>query len=125
MLRDFFLVGIGSFFGGGLRLVVSKLVQSCFLGAFPWGTLLVNVLGCLLLGFLYGLDATCRWMSPTTKLILTTGFCGGFTTFSTFMNESVTLQKEGQGIYVLLYIIGSLALGMLMVVVGNQIAKMI
>lgn len=125
MFKDFLLVGIGSFFGGGARLLVSRWVQQLTAVPFPFGTLTVNALGCLLIGFLYGLNWTEGWMSPTTKLILTTGFCGGFTTFSTFMSETTTMHRDGNNIYVLLYIIGSLALGAFMVVAGNYIAKII
>ncbi len=125
MLKDFFIVGLGSFFGGGARFVVSKIVQSWTVLPFPLGTFAVNVLGCLLIGFFSGLNYGGTWLTPSTKLILTTGFCGGFTTFSTFMNESDSLLKEGNYLYVALYIFGSLALGLIAVVVGHQLAKAI
>ena len=123
MLKDFLLVGMGSFLGGGMRFLVSKLIQGCTVLAFPFGTFAVNVLGCLLIGFLSGLNDNGGWMTPSTKLILTTGFCGGFTTFSTFMNESNSLMKDGNMLYLSIYIIASLALGMLAVIIGNQLAK--
>ena len=88
MLRDFFLVGMGSFLGGGSRFIVSKVIQAWAPLSFPLGTFAVNILGCLIIGFLSGLHWPGGWMSPSMKLVLTTGFCGGFTTFSTFMNES-------------------------------------
>ncbi len=125
-MKEFLLVSIGSFFGGGLRYGVSKMVQSCTLIAFPFGTLAVNVLGCLLIGFLSGLNWNGNGlMSPSTKLLLTTGFCGGFTTFSTFMNEGSTLLKEEQYAYMMLYLFGSLALGLIAVLAGHQLAKMV
>lgn len=125
-MKELLLVSIGSFFGGGLRYGVSKMVQSCTLIAFPFGTLAVNVLGCLIIGFLSGLN----WngnnlMSPSTKLLLTTGFCGGFTTFSTFMNESSSLMKDGQYIYMMLYLFSSLTLGLIAVLAGHQLAKVV
>ncbi len=125
-MKELLLVCVGSFFGGGLRYIVSKMVQSCCLIAFPFGTMAVNVLGCLIIGFLSGLE----WdgnglMSPSTKLLLTTGFCGGFTTFSTFMSEGVSLMKDGQYFYMMLYIFGSLALGLVAVLVGNQLSKLV
>lgn len=123
-MKELLLVSIGSFFGGGLRYGVSKLVQSCTLIAFPFGTLAVNVLGCLIIGFLSGLNWNGNGlMSPSTKLLLTTGFCGGFTTFSTFMNESSSLMKDGQDPYMALYLFGSLALGLIAVLAGHQLAK--
>lgn len=125
-MKEIVLVSIGSFFGGGMRYWVSKMVQSCSLVGFPFGTMAVNVLGCLTIGFLSGLN----WngiglMSPSTKLLLTTGFCGGFTTFSTFMNEGSALMKEEQYVYMMLYLFGSLALGLIAVLIGHQLAKLL
>lgn len=125
MLKDIFWVGVGSFFGGSARLVVSRAVQRWTAMPLPWGTLSVNVLGCLLLGFLSGLDGICGTMNPTTKLTLTTGFCGGFTTFSTFMGEGVALRDAGHGFHALLYLFGSLALGMAMVILGSWLARVV
>ena len=125
MFKDILLVGLGSFMGGSARYVVSKIVQSWTLMAFPFGTLLVNILGCLLLGFFSGLHFGNGWLTPSTKLILTTGFCGGFTTFSTFMNESSSLMKDGNGLYLSIYIVASLVLGLFALLVGNQVARSI
>lgn len=123
-MKDVLLVSIGSFFGGGMRYWVSKLAQSCSLVAFPFGTMTVNVLGCLIIGFLSGLNWNGEgWMSSTTKLLLTTGFCGGFTTFSTFMNEGAGLMKDEHYTYMAVYLFGSLALGLIAVLVGHQLTK--
>lgn len=65
------------------------------------------------------------WMSPSAKLLLTTGFCGGFTTFSTFMNEGAGLMKEENYLYMMLYLFGSLALGLIAVLAGHYLAKII
>ena len=132
-MKEVLLVSIGSFFGGGMRYWVSKVVQSCSLIAFPLGTMTVNVLGCLIIGFLSGLNWNggsvdgCKWawMSPSTKLLLTTGFCGGFTTFSTFMNEGAGLMKDEQYAYMALYLFGSLTLGLFAVLAGHYLAKLI
>lgn len=100
------------------------MVQSCSLIAFPFGTMTVNVLGCLIIGFLSGLNWNGGgWMSPSTKLLLTTGFCGGFTTFSTFINEGSALMKDEHYTYMMLYLFGSLALGLIAVLSGHQLAK--
>lgn len=125
-MKEVLWVSIGSFFGGGMRFWVSKVVQSWTIIAFPFGTMAVNVLGCLIIGFLSGLN----WnggglMSPSTKLLLTTGFCGGFTTFSTFMNESSALMKDEQYTYMMLYLFGSLVLGLIAVLAGHYLAKLI
>lgn len=124
-MKELLIVSIGSFFGGGMRFLVSKMVQSCTVFAFPFGTMTVNVLGCLIIGFLSALTWTGTVMSPSTKLLLTTGFCGGFTTFSTFMNETSSLMKEGEYLYVFLYLFGSILLGFLAVLAGQQLAKIV
>ena len=125
-MKELLLVSIGSFFGGGMRFWISKMVQSYTFIAFPFGTMTVNVLGCLIIGFLSGLN----WnggglLSPSVKMLLTTGFCGGFTTFSTFMNEGAGLMKEENYLYMMLYLFGSLALGLIAVLTGHYLAKMI
>ncbi len=125
-MKEVLIVSIGSFFGGGMRYWVSKMVQSCTVIAFPFGTMAVNVAGCLIIGFLSGLNwREGGWMSPSAKLLLTTGFCGGFTTFSTFMNEGAGLMKEENYLYMMLYLFGSLALGLIAVLAGHYLAKMI
>ena len=122
-MKEILIVSIGSFFGGGMRYWVSKMVQSCSLIAFPFGTMTVNVLGCLIIGFLSGLNWNGGgWMSPSTKLLLTTGFCGGFTTFSTFMNEGASLMKDEHYTYMILYLLGSLAIVLIAVLVGHALA---
>ncbi|MCI6617638.1 MAG: fluoride efflux transporter CrcB [Prevotella sp.] len=125
MFKEFLLVGCGSFFGGGLRFVVSRLMQAWTLAPYPWGTFTVNVLGCLLIGFLTGLPAAGQWLSPQTRLFLTTGFCGGFTTFSTFMNENHALLREDHFSVVTLYVLASLLVGFLAVLAGHHAARML
>ena len=123
-MKEILIVSIGSFFGGGMRYWISKMVQSSTLIAFPFGTMTVNVWGCLIIGFLAGLNGNGGgWMSPSTKLLLTTGFCGGFTTFSTFMNEGSALMKDEHYTYMMLYLFGSLTLGLIAVLSGHQLAK--
>ena len=123
MLKEFLIVSTGSFFGGGVRYVVSRWLQTLTLLPFPLGTFVVNVAGCLLIGFLSGLNYGGGFMTPTTKLLLTTGFCGGFTTFSTFVNEGSALGRDGNFTWLALYIIGSLVVGFLCLLAGNMISK--
>lgn len=123
MLKEFLIVSTGSFFGGGTRYVVSQWLQTLTSLSFPLGTFVVNVVGCLLIGFLSGLNYGGGFMTPTTKLLLTTGFCGGFTTFSTFVNEGSALGRDGNFTWLALYIIGSLAVGFLCLLAGNMISK--
>jgi CrcB protein len=121
-MKELLLVSIGSFFGGGARYLVSKAVQSWVAASFPWGTMVVNIVGCFLIGLLSGLSLG-ENISPSTKLILVTGFCGGFTTFSTFMNENLLLGREGSMLSAILYTLASLALGLIAVLLGYQIVK--
>ncbi len=124
-MKEILLVGAGSFVGGSLRYVVSKLIQQYAEGGFPLGTMAVNVIGCLIIGLLSGLNWPGGIMSPASKLFLTTGLCGGFTTFSTFMNESVALSNNANYTLMLLYMFGSLALGFTAVLVGYWLAKLL
>lgn len=121
-MKEFLLVGIGSFLGGGMRFLVSKAMTSWMASSFPLGTFTVNIIGCLIIGFVSGLPLG-GWFSPNTKLILTTGFCGGFTTFSTFMSENSSLAKDGNFTLAALYIFASLTIGFLCVIAGHQLAK--
>lgn len=121
-MKDFLLVSLGSFVGGGARFLVSRALQQC-VAPFPLGTLAVNVIGCFVIGLVSSLPLTAGWLSPSVRLLLTTGFCGGFTTFSTFMNENATLLKEGHGVLLALYVVASLALGFIAVIAGQQTAK--
>lgn len=122
MLKNLFIVGLGSFVGGAARYAVSKCLQSTTLLALPWGTFAVNIIGCLAIGFVCGLDNNGS-LPPQAKLFLTTGFCGGFTTFSTFMNENASLMNDKNGMALSLYLFGSIALGLAAVVAGHQLGK--
>ena len=122
MIKDILLVGVGSFLGGSLRMIISKYVQLAIVGSFPLGTMVVNVLGCFLIGVFSSLSSDNGGVSPAVRLMLTTGFCGGFTTFSTFMNEHATLLKGGDGFMLSsLYLIASLVLGFIALLAGRQI----
>lgn len=121
-MKDLLLVCMGSFFGGGARYLVSKVFQSSVASTFPWHTLIVNVVGCFLIGLLSGSSVGSQ-LSPPTKLVLVTGFCGGFTTFSTFMNENLLLGRDGSMLTPILYTFLSLALGLVAVIAGYQILK--
>ncbi len=122
-MKELLLVSIGSFVGGGLRYAVSRLLAACVGGAFPLGTFTVNVVGCLLIGLLSGAGASGGWLSPSVRLLLTTGFCGGFTTFSTFMNESASLAADGRALTSLLYMGASLLVGFAAVVAGHLLGR--
>lgn len=111
-MRTVLLVGLGSFIGGVARYLLSLFIQNKAVNSFPYGTLTVNVFGCFLIGIVYGLFVR-SGLSSEWRLFLATGILGGFTTFSTFSYESMTLMREGQAGTALLYIGFSLVLGLL------------
>lgn len=88
-------VGIGGFIGASLRYLVSTESTKWFGNQFPYGTLIVNIIGGLLIGFIFELYTSTDLITPTMKLFLTTGIMGGLTTFSTFSYETITLISEG------------------------------
>ena len=95
IIKNIILVGCGSFIGGTARYIISVVMKSDSKG-FPWGTLLVNLAGCLLIGLLWGhFGKNCNECS-SWYLFLTVGLCGGFTTFSTFSKEALTMLQAGQ-----------------------------
>ncbi len=121
MWRNILWVGAGSFIGGALRYAVSMLVK--YSGGFPWATFIVNLLGCLVIGLLWGISSRCSNVSQQLALFLSVGFCGGFTTFSTFSKESMQLIQSGNWMYLAFYMAGSVVLGLLLVTAGYQIVK--
>ena len=121
MWKNILLVGAGSFVGGALRYMVSLWLK--YSGGFPWATFAVNMLGCFLIGLLWGLFCRYSNVSQQLLLLLSVGFCGGFTTFSTFSKESLQLIQSGNWMYLALYLLGSIVLGFLLVAIGYQIAK--
>lgn len=124
-MRELICVFLGGGFGSLLRyaIVLAKdhlrLNPLSFLGqtVFPWPTLVANVLGCLLIGLFYSLSSRLEW-SLETRLLLTTGLCGGFTTFSTFSNEGLSLLRDGHYSLFVLYLVLTLALGLAAVGLG-------
>ena len=89
------LIGLGGGAGAILRYALSSAVQSAAGGAFPLGTLLVNVLGCFGIGVLSGMAEARAFGSPEARALLVVGLLGGFTTFSAFANETVTAARAG------------------------------
>jgi fluoride exporter len=91
---------------------------------FPLGTLAVNVLGSLLIGFLYALFSR-QIIGEDYRLFLAVGFCGGFTTFSTFSNENLHLMRDGQWLSFILYTVGTLLLCLISVWLGDKVGQWI
>lgn len=127
-MRELLCVFIGGGVGSTLRFIISLYWRHLSLHPryadilFPWPTFVANVLGCLLIGILYQYSARWGW-SPEVRLLLTTGFCGGFTTFSTFSYENITLLQSGHYAVFLTYFLASLLLGCLAAFLPTLIAN--
>jgi fluoride exporter len=125
MLNNILLVALGGAAGSTGRYLCQKWVNDLYQHSFPLATFLVNISGCLLIGILYALGEKNNVLSQQARLLLITGFCGGFTTFSTFAFENVNLLRTGDHLYFLLYAAGSVVLGIAAVYIGNLIIKLL
>jgi CrcB protein len=121
-MKQVLLVFLGGGFGSTLRFLISKNLNS--VSSIPLGTLLVNFFGSLLIGFILGLGMKQEAISPNTTLLLATGFCGGFTTFSAFSFENQALLKAGDYINFGIYSAGSIFLGIAAVLIGIWLSKL-
>ena len=123
MFKSLLFVGVGSFIGGVLRYSVSVLMRGLCGQSFPWGTLLVNLVGCFAFGVIFALFGRYGSTNSGWCLLLTTGVCGGFTTFSTFANESVLMLQNGNWLGFVGYVAASIVVGFALVALGYMIFK--
>ncbi len=123
-MKQILLVFMGGGIGSIFRYVLSKSLNS-YLQHFFLGTFLVNVIGCLLIGLLLGISLKENVLSQNHTLLLATGFCGGFTTFSAFAFEEYSLLRAGDLFHFSIYTISSIVLGILAVGVGLWLAKLL
>lgn len=124
MLRLILIVGTGGFIGTVGRFLLSRLIHANTLTSFPLGTFTVNIIGCLLIGIIYGIAGKSNIISPDLRLFLTVGVCGGFTSFSTFSSENLFLLKDGNFMLFALYTSLSVFLCLVAVYLGNLITKL-
>lgn len=117
------LVGAGGFVGSVARFLSGQLIVRYYPSSFPWGTFAVNIVGCFLIGMIYAFSEKGNLLSPEMRLLLATGFCGGFTTFSSFAYESIALMKDGELFYTFLYVAASIVIGFLAAYLGVFIVK--
>ena len=122
MIKDLLLVGIGSGIGGVCRYLLS-LFMSHSQNGFPWGTFIANIAGCMLIGVLWGVMSRFQNLSPAFSLLLMVGFCGGFTTFSTFSKEGLAMLQTNNFTLFTLYTVGSIVLGIVAVAIGYLTTK--
>ena len=121
MLRPLLLVALGGALGSALRYLTALLLARHYTGSIPLATLVVNLVGCFLIGLLIGLCSETSHL----RLLFITGFCGGFTTFSTFTAESYTMFREGASGLALLYIAGSVLIGLLALWLGLSLSRLL
>ena len=125
MLSRFLLISIGAALGANARYFIGLWASGKFGVAFPYGTTIVNITGALMLGFVLELTTDRFFTSPEAKLLIATGFLGSYTTFSTYMIESITLMREGNMLLGVANIAGEAILGLLFAVLGMYIARII
>lgn len=124
-MQNILAVFIGGGTGAVLRYLAGVLTVKVLNVNLPVSTFVVNIAGCFILGFLFALFVSKPEINPALKLALTAGFCGGLTTFSTFSLELFEMLKNAQYMQVLVYLVSSLAVGLLAVWIGVNSAKLI
>lgn len=125
MLQKTLALGIGGFIGSNLRYWITFWAQNLFANEFPHGTLIVNMLGCFILGFLTVYGSEVVNFSLNTKLLLGTGMMGALTTFSTFSYETINLIRLSEYKLALINIFLNLLVGLIAVLIGFELAKRI
>ncbi len=125
MIKTLLLIGSGGFLGSISRFLVSRIMQNHFPSSFPYGTFLVNIAGCFLIGLVYSISDRGVFINPGWKMFLAVGFCGGFTTFSTFANENLAMLRDGDFYHFAIYTGLSIFLGIAATLAGVLIPKTI
>lgn len=118
-------VAIGSGIGGVARLLLGNFIQQRVGTSFPLGTLVINITGSFILGFLIRYALATPNITPELRALMTTGFCGGYTTFSTYSYETATLIEDGRYERASLYIVLSVGIALLGVFGGFAAARQI
>jgi len=125
MVKSMLFAGFGGFIGTVLRFLVSKYFQIHFDSVFPWGTLVVNIAGCFLIGIFLGIFEKGMVMSSEWRLFFTVGICGGFTTFSSFSNDAFMLLQNKEILKFSFYAGTSFVFGLLSVIIGKNLIEAI
>jgi CrcB protein len=123
MLRAFLLVGLGGALGSMARYGVHMLVSNRPEIRFPFATLFVNLLGCFIIGCLFGYAEKNAWFHSNYMLVLATGFCGGFTTFSAFALDNNSLLSRHMPLTAFIYIVFSVVAGIALCRVGMWLVR--
>ena len=123
MIKMMLIAGLGGFVGTCGRFLVGKWCAGLFHGPFPMGTFLINIIGCFLIGLFLGFLEKNHVMTAEENVLLITGVCGGFTTFSTFATDRWLLGNKGDWPLAALYLAASVILGVLLVWGGRAIVR--
>jgi len=118
-------VAVGGAFGAISRYGLDRVIEQRTESSFPWSTFVINVSGCLLVGFLIAAIVDRRSAPEWLRAGLVVGFCGGYTTFSTFGQETLDLIEAREGVGAVLYATGSVAIGVLAVLAGARLARLV
>jgi CrcB protein len=121
MIKNLLLVMLGGGFGSVARYLLSYYFTKNNSSNFPWATFIANSLGCLIIGLLFGYIQKNNLQNETFKLLLITGFCGGFTTFSTFSLENIQFIQNQNYNLAIIYTLTSLFVGFLAVIIGYKL----
>ena len=122
-MKSILIVGVGSFAGGALRYALSTFIKGWCGQGFPYGTLAVNLVGCFAFGVLFALFQRAEATYSPWCLLLTTGLCGGFTTFSTFSHESMAMLQSGNYMGFACYVTASVVLGLALIAAGAAVVR--
>lgn len=120
MIKNLLLAGLGGCIGSMMRMAVYLLLKST---AFPFATFIINIAGSLLIGIIIGISVNNQSFNNNWRIFLATGICGGFTTFSAFSFENIELMQQGKFALSLLYITGSVVIGIAAAWIGYKMVN--
>lgn len=122
-LTEILLVGSGSFLGGSGRYLLATFVANRWGAGFPFGTLVINATGSLLIGVVLTYILARANLSPSYRLVFVIGFLGSYTTFSSYTFDALTLMQNGEWLKSLTYLLGTMVLGMIAVTIGMLLGR--
>ena len=123
MWKTIIYVATGSAIGGVGRFLLQQFIQKRADSLFPYGTLFVNILGCFIIGIVAGLADKGNLLSPQGRIFLAAGFCGGFTTFSSFISENHSMLRNGELLNTFTYMSVSIVIGLAATALGVLLIK--